>query len=181
MCNRRSTIKRLLKVSLTLLISLTLMNEPPKTTDASELNKKEQPESTSQEREVEVEPQSEEKAKEVKKESTPPKKKPKPSYPKGCGNYATLIRKHFGASSGIALRVAKAESGCNPLAVGDNYAIRGLHAPSCGLFQIRTLSGRPSCEQLKNPETNVKWAKRLFLASGWQPWSVCKNGMARCY
>lgn len=170
----------MLKVFLTLLVALTLLNEPPKTTNASELNKQEQPEATTQEREVVVEPQSEEKAKE--KVAPQPKPKPKPvTYPKGCGHYATLIQKYFGAKAYIAARVAKAESGCNPSAVGDNYPIRGLHAPSCGLFQIRTLNGRPSCLQLKDPETNVKWAKKLYLASGWQPWSVCRNGMARCY
>ena len=156
------------------------MNEPPKTTNASELNKQEQPEVISQEREVAVEPQSEEKQVKEKKATTQPKK-PKPVYPKGCENYATLIRKYFGASYGIALRVAKAESGCNPQAVGDNYPIGGLHAPSCGLFQVRTLRGRPTCEQLKNPETNVQWAKKLFLASGWQPWTVCTKGVVSCY
>ena len=98
----------------------------------------------------------------------------------GCENYRQLVSQ-YEWNVEVALKVMKAESGCNPGAVGDQYAIRGVYAPSCGLFQIRTLQGRPSCNQLQNPTTNVEWAIKLYRASGWQPWSVCKNGKVSCY
>lgn len=100
-------------------------------------------------------------------------------HPIGCEHYRALLSQ-YNWNVEVALQVMRAESGCNPNAVGDNYAIRGLYAPSCGLMQIRTLQGRPSCEQLKNPTTNIEWAYKLYRASGWQPWSVCKTKVS-CY
>lgn len=76
---------------------------------------------------------------------------------------------------------------CNPDAVGDTWEIAGLTAPSCGLMQIRTLEGRPNCEQLKDPATNVEWAYRLYVASekrgngGWYPWTMYNNGTYQKY
>lgn len=70
-----------------------------------------------------------------------------------------------------------AESGCNSDAVGDNYPINGLLAPSCGLYQIRTLQGRPTCEQLHDPAINIEWAYKISNGgSNWNPWSVFTNG-----
>lgn len=106
--------------------------------------------------------------------------KPKVTHPKGCENYVALVSK-YKWNAQVAINVMRAESGCNPSAVGDNYPIGGLHAPSCGMFQIRTLVGRPSCKKLQDPETNVAWAYKLYTASGWQPWTVCKNGLVSCY
>lgn len=98
----------------------------------------------------------------------------------GCEAYRSEISK-YNWNVDVALKVMRAESGCNPGAVGDNRVIGGIYAPSCGLFQIRTLQGRPSCSALQNVATNVSWAYRLYSSSGWQPWSVCKNGMVACY
>jgi len=108
--------------------------------------------------------------------------KPKPVVTQltGCEHYKELISQYDWNVS-VALAVVQAESGCNPNAIGDNYPIGGLLAPSCGLFQVRTLAGRPSCEQLQNPATNVEWAYKLYRESNWQPWSVCKNGKVSCY
>lgn len=105
----------------------------------------------------------------------PPTPKPVVTYPTGCENYVDLISQYDWNVS-VALQVAKAESGCNPNAVGD------VHIPpvSCGLFQIRTLSGRPSCEALKNPETNVEWAYKLYVSGGWGHWTVCRTKVT-CY
>ena len=66
------------------------------------------------------------------------------------------------------------ESGCNPNAIGDNHQINGLHAPSCGLMQIRTLAGRPSCEELKVPEVNIEWAYKIWRSQGYGAWSVLR-------
>jgi len=75
------------------------------------------------------------------------------------------------------MAVMQAESTCNSNAVGDNYVIAGLHAASCGLFQIRTLKGRPSCEELKDPSTNIDWAYKVSTnGTNWNPWSVFNNG-----
>ena len=108
-------------------------------------------------------------------------KVPQPTvHPIGCENYRQLISQ-YEWNVEVALKVMYAESGCNPSAKGDNRVIGGIYAPSCGLFQIRTLAGRPTCEQLQNPTTNIEWAIKLYRASGWQPWSVCKNGKVSCY
>ena len=97
-----------------------------------------------------------------------------------CADYLPIIQK-YDWNAGIAQAIMRAESSCVAGNVGDNYPIRGLHAPSCGLFQVRTLAGRPSCEQLKDPETNVAWAYRLYSESGWSPWTVFNNGTYRKY
>lgn len=82
----------------------------------------------------------------------------------------------------IAMAVMEAESSCIADRVGDDYPIGGLHRASCGLFQVRTLDGRPTCEQLKDPATNVEWAYRIYKSSEsrkadpWTPWSVYNNG-----
>ena len=74
------------------------------------------------------------------------------------------------------MAIMQAESGCTTAAVGDNYPIAGVHAASCGLFQIRTLAGRPDCESLKNPETNIDWAYKIYSGQGLRAWSVFTNG-----
>lgn len=76
----------------------------------------------------------------------------------------------------IAIAICIAESGGISTQTGDNYVINGLYAPSCGLFQIRTLVGRPTCEQLKDPATNVEWAYKISKqGTDWTPWSVFNN------
>ncbi len=79
-----------------------------------------------------------------------------------------------------AISICEAESGGIRDQVGDNYVIAGLYAPSCGLFQIRTLEGRPTCEELKDPETNVEWAYKISNGgTDWTPWSAYNNGSYR--
>lgn len=77
----------------------------------------------------------------------------------------------------LAFSIAKAESSCNINAIGDDYPINGLHAPSCGAFQIRTLEGRPNCDQLKDIATNVAWAYKISNnGTNFKPWSVYISG-----
>ena len=77
----------------------------------------------------------------------------------------------------IMRAICQAESGGNSQAVGDDYVIAGLYAPSCGLWQIRTLAGRPSCDELKDPQTNLEWAWKISnQGANWSPWSVYKSG-----
>jgi hypothetical protein len=91
-----------------------------------------------------------------------------------------LIKEVFGDKADIAIAIAKAESGLNPEAVGDLHITfekdGKLMGMSCGLFQVRILEGRPDCETLKDPETNVRYAKALYDKSGFQPWSAYTSG-----
>lgn len=90
----------------------------------------------------------------------------------GCEQYRPLLEQYAGWSVDTMLYAMQKESGCNPAAVGDNYPIAGVHAPSCGLLQVRTLAGRPSCEQLKDPATNVAAAHAIWKGQGYRAWSV---------
>ena len=92
-----------------------------------------------------------------------------------------LIKKHFPQDQWQnAYKVMMGESGGRVDAKGDDYPINGLHAPSYGLFQIRALPGRPSPEQLVDPEFNVAYAAKLFKQQGWNPWTVARNlGLAK--
>jgi hypothetical protein len=87
-----------------------------------------------------------------------------------------LIHKYFPKSEWEnAQKVMQAESGGKSDAVGDNYPIRGETIPSVGLFQIRTLPGRPPADQLKNPEFNVQYAAKMQKEQGWEPWTTARN------
>lgn len=93
-----------------------------------------------------------------------------------------LIDKHFPPEARETARaVMLAESGGRQDAVGDEYEINGLYAPSYGLFQIRALEGRPNPEVLLDPEENVKFAAQLYKQQGWQPWSAYTNGNYQQY
>jgi hypothetical protein len=99
---------------------------------------------------------------------------PKPSHPRGCENYKSLLeRYHWNVDT--MLKIMYAESRCNPMAVGDDYPIRGLHAPSCGLMQVRTLTGRPDCQSLKDPSINIDWAWKIYQSQGYKAWTVCRT------
>lgn len=119
--------------------------------------------------------------------STPPQNTPQLQ---GCEAYRAEIAK-YDWSVATMLAIARAESGCNARAQGDNHPINGLLAPSCGLLQVRSLKGRPTCEQLKEPATNIAWAYKIYLCGskdtkgncvrGYRPWSVYKNGAYKKY
>jgi hypothetical protein len=89
---------------------------------------------------------------------------------------ADLIKKYFPPDQWAnALAVMKGESGGNAGAVGDNYPINGVYAPSYGLFQIRGLPGRPDKNQLLDPEFNVKYAADMYKNQGWGPWTAARK------
>lgn len=90
------------------------------------------------------------------------------------------IRQAFGQDGDVAVAVARAESSLEPDRVGDKHltfekdgATMGM---SCGLFQIRVLPGRPTCEELLDIDFNIQYARELYEKSGWYPWSVFKSG-----
>lgn len=98
----------------------------------------------------------------------------------GCEAFRTIVSE-FDWDVSVMMAIMQAESGCTPHAVGDDYPIEGVHAPSCGLFQIRTLTGRPNCEALKDPRTNVEWAYKIYKGHGLRAWSVFTNGKYQRY
>lgn len=116
------------------------------------------------------------------KVATQPKVTPKREdiTSQGCDQYLPLLSQ-YEWDTRTAYAIMRAESGCNTQAIGDDYPIAGLHAPSCGLFQVRTLAGRPPCEALQVPERNVAIAYKLYKANGWQPWSVYLSGKYKQY
>lgn len=88
-----------------------------------------------------------------------------------------LISDVFGSEKTLACAIMLAESGGNQYAVGD----RNNPPVSVGLFQIRTLKGRPSKEALFNPQTNIEYAKKLRTSGGFGHWSVYTNGKYKKY
>ena len=103
----------------------------------------------------------------------------------GCEQYRSLIQENFPPNAvETFLKIMKAESGCNKRAIGDGHITflsRNVqYGMSCGLFQIRSLPGRPSCESMQDPEQSAQFAANLYMKSGYRPWSVCKNGKVNC-
>jgi hypothetical protein len=80
------------------------------------------------------------------------------------------------------IRIAKCESNFNPNAVGDGllpstiaYKAMGLpYGESVSVFQIRLLPGRPSKSYLMQVDNNINYAKKLYEASGYGPWSCAR-------
>lgn len=100
-----------------------------------------------------------------------PVKQPVRTASVGCEQYRSLVDQYSWNTETMMYAMEK-ESSCNPNAVGDNYVIGGIYAPSCGLFQVRTLAGRPDCETLKDPVTNVSWAYKIWQSQSYGAWSV---------
>ncbi len=99
--------------------------------------------------------------------------------------YATLAGFKDAAT---ASAIAMAESGGNPRAHNGNA---GTGDDSYGLWQINMLGsmgpsrrksfGITSNEQLYNPMTNAKAAKKIYDGQGWNAWSVYKSGAYKKY
>lgn len=88
-----------------------------------------------------------------------------------CEQYRHLVSQ-YSWDTDTMMRAMRLESSCNPNAVGDQYVIGGVYAPSCGLLQVRTLPGRPSCEQLKDPAFNIATAYKIWQGQGYRAWTV---------
>jgi hypothetical protein len=108
------------------------------------------------------------------------------NLPAKVTRWKDLVAKYFRAEQVLnALNVINIESGGDTEAVGDRFPIRGILAPSIGLFQIRSLKGRDKAagfsnvadfiKALKGPEYNIKYAANLWNSSGWKPWSSGKK------
>lgn len=109
-----------------------------------------------------------------KAETVPSASVTQPTTKVSSGSVEAIIRS-YDWNDETALAVARCESGLNPSAVGDNYPIGGLHAPSVGVFQIRLLAGRPSRAYLLNAANNVEYAYNMWKSQGWSPWTCYRK------
>jgi len=90
------------------------------------------------------------------------------NYSGVCSEYYDLVSQ-YDWDVNIALAIMKAESGCNPDAVGYNTNGTSDH----GLFQLNSAYWNTS----HDPATNIKEAYRVYSRSGgWTPWSVYNSG-----
>lgn len=87
-----------------------------------------------------------------------------------CEEYREIINSYDWPVA-YAMAICQQESQGNPNAEGDKKT--PYH--SYGLFQVRALPGRPSGEELIDPEFNIKIAYQIYKESGWCPWSVYKG------
>lgn len=101
----------------------------------------------------------------------------------GVGDCAAEISK-YDWQQGVALAVARAESGLNPGSLNDNPSTGDY---SVGCFQVNIYGAnartRPSEAQLKNAATNVQWAYNNYVHNGHSfigQWGVCRAKVA-CY
>ena len=81
-----------------------------------------------------------------------------------------LISKYFGQDAPQALKIASCESSMNPKA-------HNLHSSATGLFQIMTSVHGLTMEQAEDAETNIAFARYLYLKhGGWdRDWVECAN------
>jgi hypothetical protein len=82
-----------------------------------------------------------------------------------CERYRALFEQYDWPVD-VALFICKNESRGRINAIGDGDTAY----VSCGLMQIRELSGRPSCEEMKDPAKNIAYAYYLWKNEGWGPW-----------
>lgn len=92
-----------------------------------------------------------------------------------CEQYRHIVEM-YDWNTEVMMKVMSLESSCVPTAVGDTKPIRGVLAPSCGLFQVRTIDpARGTCKQLKDPSFNVQKAYEIYKSQGLRAWSVTHN------
>jgi hypothetical protein len=90
-----------------------------------------------------------------------------------CSDYRPLLEK-YDWDVDLMMRIMQGESGCKADAVGDKHLTfnNNTQGMSCGLMQIRVLDGRPDCDTLKDPETNIEWAYKIYKTQGLRAWTV---------
>jgi hypothetical protein len=83
----------------------------------------------------------------------------------GFDFYRSIVEK-YDWDIDTMMQIMVLESNLNPNAVGD----LGTAYVSCGLLQVRTLPGRPTCEELKDPERNISYAYEIYKTQGYNAW-----------
>lgn len=92
----------------------------------------------------------------------------------GCNAYITLIDQYHWDTR-IAAAVMRAESGCNPNAIG--YNTNGT--ADRGLFQVNSIHADMvdgDLGSLYSPATNVATAYRIYSGGGWERWTTYTSG-----
>ncbi len=104
---------------------------------------------------------------------------------KDCAEIESEINKYYWDTE-LALAVAKAESGCDAEARGDEeliYIEDGKeYGYSVGVFQIRILPGREDCDTY-DVKKNIACAYEIYKKAGdsFTPWSMWNNGEYKKY
>lgn len=102
-----------------------------------------------------------------------------------------IVREVFGKDSENALKIMQCESRGNPETIGDTHIMTyhsgELVGDSIGLFQIRSgghdfnraKANKMTADEfrtwMKDPESNIKYAKTIFDRRGWFAWFNCMN------
>lgn len=110
--------------------------------------------------------------------NTAPSQKQEASIGSQPKTVVQIIEEQFGPESRLALAVFKAESGLDPQAVGD----ANTPYPSCGVAQIRILPERRiTCDEMKDINHNIEYAKYLRDRKGWNVWTSYRTGNYKRY
>ena len=100
------------------------------------------------------------------------------AYAGVCAEYYDIVAKYWsGDEIKVALAVMRAESGCNPNAVGENKNSSGVvWSKDLGLFQINDYYHDTT--NWTDPETNIAKAHEIYKRAGgkWTPWCAYING-----
>lgn len=95
----------------------------------------------------------------------------------GCERVKQEVSKYDWDVS-LMMRLAYAESNCNPNATGDTtltYQENGrTYGYSVGAFQVRILPGREACDT-HDIETNVRCAYNVWKGQSYSAWSTFTN------
>jgi hypothetical protein len=99
----------------------------------------------------------------------------KPEFYKGLNDTEKKICDTFGLHCREAIAVAKAESGMRESA----FNINTNNTIDVGLFQINSIHfSKTGCslKEVSTTEGNIKCAKQIYDASGWNPWVAYNTG-----
>lgn len=101
-----------------------------------------------------------------------------PVYTGVCAEYYDIVAKYWsGDEIKVALAVMRAESGCNPNAIGENKNSSGVvWSKDLGLFQINDYYHDTT--NWTDPEVNIAKAYEIYKRAGnkWTPWCAYTNG-----
>lgn len=109
-----------------------------------------------------------------------------PPVQSGCEQYRPLVAQYSDWDVRTMLAIMHKESTqhgviCNRNAIGDGhltYVQDGItYGMSCGVGQVRVLPGRPTCDQLHDPATNIATMHRIWQGQGYGAWSVYNHGL----
>lgn len=89
------------------------------------------------------------------------------------------IENTFGNDSELMIKIAKAESGLETGAYNPEWHYDRNGKPICqgsfGVFQIACIHHLENPSALFNEDLNIEYAKKIYSASGTQPWGVCRK------